>query len=205
MRLKNIRSGFSLIEVNMAILIAAGGLISLFALFPVSLRQSVMSTADLHQATFASSFFEAISANVKEIDDVEKWNTITDFWNAAVDGTGIDKTLSTPSTMKAKASDATAELIEDELNTPANELRFVVRETDEDKKTSGAQLKLPPQMVIRIRPIKQYANYWEKNRKKTIRLPDRYAVSLLSTHEFTPAIFHHNTVYSMEFNFRRRP
>lgn len=202
MRLKKNWSGFSLIEVNMAILIAAGGLISLFALFPVSLRQSVMSTADLHQATFASSFFEAISANVRLIDDIRDWNNIDRFWAAAVDGTGIDKQLVNPSTMKTRASDAAGELIESFQGTDkANDLRFVLRETDDtDESFSGGQLKRPPQMVIRVRPVERY-----QDSAKKVRLPNRYAVSLLSTHELKPAIFHHNTVYSMEFYFQRRP
>lgn len=201
MRFKNIRSGFSLIEVNMAILIAAGGLLSLFALFPVSLRQSVMSSADLHQVTFSSSFFEAISSNIRLIDDVEKWNNPTEFWKAAVEGTGIEKTLLTPSKMKETASDATGELIEGGLNAPAEELRFVLRETDDvDENFSGGKIKLPPQMVVRVRPIKQFADSGMR-----VSLPSRYAVSVLSTHEFAPAIFHHNTVYSQEFYFQRRP
>jgi len=198
MHFKKNRSGFSLIEVNMAILIAAGGLISLFALFPVSLRQSVMSTADLHQVTFASSFFEAVSGNVKLIDDVKTWNNINDFWTSAVDGLGISEKPIAFAAMKAKASDATAELIDDEdikSGDRANDLRFVVRETDKNDSFSKGELKLPPQMVIRVRPIIQDNG----------RLPNRYAVSLLSTHEFAPAIFNHNTVYSMEFYFQRRP
>ncbi len=199
MRRKQRNSGFSLIEVNLAILIAAGGLISLFSLFPVGLRQSVMSQADLHQAAFASSFFEAIAANVKLIDDLDTWNNINTFWRAAVEDTGVDHRLLNPAELKARGSDAIGELIADNLNDPARELRFVLRETDrEDDAFSGSRLKLPPQLVIRVRPIPQVT---AANR----RLPPRYAVSLISTHEFAPAIFSHNTVYSMEFYFQRRP
>ncbi len=195
-----IKAGFSLIEVNMAILIAAGGMLSLFALFPIGLRQSVMSEADLHQAAFASSFFEAISANVKKIDDVETWNLINDFWDTAIKGTGLDddittRTLLAPKDVKNKVAESTGELIEESLNPEAETLRYVYRETaDSNTDFSGSKLKLPPQMFIRVRRITTDGGW-----------PNRYAVSLISSHEFTPAIYSHNTVYSMEFYFRRRP
>ncbi len=191
-----IKAGFSLIEVNMAILIAAGGMLSLFALFPIGLRQSVMSEADLHQAAFASSFFEAFSANVKNIDDVRVWNIIEQFWQNGVGDTGIPATLLKPAALKNAVAESTGELIEESLNPEAEKLRFVYRETDqEDTGFSGKKLKIPPQMLIRIRTIQNNSG----------RSPNGYAVSLISSHEFTPAIYSHNTVYSVEFYFRRRP
>ncbi len=191
-----VKAGFSLIEVNMAILIAAGGMLSLFALFPVGLRQSVMSEADLHQAAFASSFFEAIAANVKNIDDVKVWNTIDDFWDVAVGATGIPVDLLEPGVVKTKVAEATGELIATPLNPEAQKLRYVYRETDkEDTSFSGSKLKLPPQMLIRIRTIQNSGG----------RSPNGYAISLVSSHEFTPAIYSHNTVYCMELYFRKRP
>lgn len=207
-----IKAGFSLIEVNMAILIAAGGMLSLFALFPVGLRQSVMSEADLHQAAFASSFFEAVTANTEKIDDVRDWNDVKKFWAAAIKGTGLDSgttlTLLDPAGVKAKVAESTGELIgnapkpekpndpPDELNTEAKNLRYVYRETDkEDSSFSGTKLKLPPQMLIRIRTINNSSG----------RSPNGYAISLVSSHEFTPAIYSHNTVYSMELYFKKRP
>lgn len=200
MFLNKIKAGFSLIEVNMAILIAAGGMLSLFALFPVGLRQSVMSEADLHQATFASSFFEAISANVKTIDDVRVWNNIEDFWDMAVGDTGISADLLKPGNLKSAVADATGELIEEKRD---ETLRFVYRETaDEDTSFSGAKLKLPPQMLIRVRTI---LNTRLASPVGTGLWPNGYSVSLVSTHEFAPAIYSHNTVYSMEFYFRKRP
>ncbi len=199
---KKNKTGFSLIEVNIAILIAAGGMLSLFALFPLGLRQSTMSEADMHQAAFASSFFEAIAANVKEIDDVDDWNDINIFWDTAVDGTGIPDALLTPAAVKTKVAEATGELIEGGLNTEAEKLRFVSREEDQlDINFQGRKLKLPPQMLIRVRTI--YNSRPDLN--KSALLPNSYAVSLISTHESTPAIYSHNTVYSMEFYFRRRP
>ena len=80
------KQGFSLIEVTLAILLASSGLLAIFALFPDSLRQSVMSDAELKQCTFASSLFEAMTANIKNIDNVEDWNNPAKFWKEAASG-----------------------------------------------------------------------------------------------------------------------
>jgi hypothetical protein len=92
-------------------LIAAGGLLAIFSLFPAALRQSRMSDEDLRQYTFASSLFEAISANLKDADESDIWPNeggslrwsggwgknpsrsdpgAARFWNIATRGTGLD-------------------------------------------------------------------------------------------------------------------
>lgn len=45
--------GFSLIEVNMAVFVMAVGIIAMAALYPLGLRESIQSTADLKQSMFA--------------------------------------------------------------------------------------------------------------------------------------------------------
>jgi len=45
--------GFSLIEVNMAVFVMAVGIIGMAALYPLGLRESIQSTADLKQSIFA--------------------------------------------------------------------------------------------------------------------------------------------------------
>ena len=47
------RSGFSLIEVNMAVFVLAIGVLSMAILFPLGLRESMQSQADLKQSMFA--------------------------------------------------------------------------------------------------------------------------------------------------------
>lgn len=47
------RSGFSLIEVNMAVFVLAIGVLSMAVLYPLGLRESVQSQADLKQSMFA--------------------------------------------------------------------------------------------------------------------------------------------------------
>ena len=99
------KTGFSLIEVNMAILIAAGGLLSLFSLFPGGLRHSVMSQEDIYQSTFASSLLDVVSANVKKIEDVKQWNDPATFWKYAVGNLGAQGVpIDLPPAMKAASA-----------------------------------------------------------------------------------------------------
>jgi hypothetical protein len=46
-------AGFSLIEVNMAVFVMAVGIVAMAALYPLGLRESIQSTADLRQSMFA--------------------------------------------------------------------------------------------------------------------------------------------------------
>ena len=47
------RAGFSLMEVNMAVFVMAVGILSMVALYPLGLRESVQGQQDMSQATFA--------------------------------------------------------------------------------------------------------------------------------------------------------
>jgi Tfp pilus assembly protein PilV len=47
------RSGFSLIEVNMSVFVLAIGVLSMAVLYPLGLRESIQSQADLKQSMFA--------------------------------------------------------------------------------------------------------------------------------------------------------
>ncbi len=53
------RRGFSLIEVNMAILLLAGGLLALLGLFPLGLRESLASRNEMRLAAFAERLLGA--------------------------------------------------------------------------------------------------------------------------------------------------
>jgi len=50
---RDAKSGFSLIEVNMAVFVMAIGILSMVALYPLGLRESSQGRADLKQAVFA--------------------------------------------------------------------------------------------------------------------------------------------------------
>ncbi|MGI5868398.1 MAG: type IV pilus modification PilV family protein [Kiritimatiellia bacterium] len=195
------KAGFSLVEVNMAILIAAGGLLALFSLFPGGLRHSVMSQEDLYQATFANSLLDVISTNVRKIEDVTDWNNPETFWRHAIGNLGrqgvpiddLQGKFKTPSQAKndSAISDATQSLVEKNRSY----VWFAYQEKDKvDSNPPSATILFPPQYFIRLRQESSRDN-----------LPARYAVSVVSTHMPAPANYHRNTVYSMNFYFCGRP
>jgi hypothetical protein len=49
------QTGFSLIEVNMAVFVLAIGVLSIAVLYPLGMRESSQSQGDLHQAMFADA------------------------------------------------------------------------------------------------------------------------------------------------------
>ncbi len=69
------RLGFSLIEVNMAIFVLAGGALALMALFPMGLRFSREAQSEMHITAFAERFINSAQVaaqdpDVKTIDDL---------------------------------------------------------------------------------------------------------------------------------------
>ena len=194
------KAGFSLVEVNMAILVAAGGLLSLFSLFPGALRQSVMSQEDLYQVTFANSLLDVVSANVRKIEDVADWNDPETFWRHAIGNLGEQGVpVNLPERLKTAAqaendgslSDATKRLLEGSRPN----VWFAYQEKDEaDPNPPSATLLFPTQYFIRLRR--------EANRDG---LPARYTVSVVSSQMPSPAVYHNNAVYSMNFYFCGRP
>lgn len=69
------RAGFSLIEVNMAIFVLAGGALALMALFPLGLRDSLASRNEMRLSAFAERLLGAaqIAASdpaVASVDDL---------------------------------------------------------------------------------------------------------------------------------------
>ncbi len=67
------RSGFSLIEVTLALLVVGVGLVALLGLFPIGLRESGLATADTSQSIFANGVLNAIHANASEITNSADW------------------------------------------------------------------------------------------------------------------------------------
>lgn len=87
-------AGFSLVEVTLALLVAAGGLLTIFGVFPVSLRQSQMSRSDMTETAFADAVLQTMGGNIREIDDISVWQDPVKFWAAAAEGTGLPETIS---------------------------------------------------------------------------------------------------------------
>lgn len=83
------RGGFSLVEVALALTVAAGGMVAIFGLFPAGLRQGANSNRDLVGSSFAGAALSAIAGNVAAIDDVQVWNDPKEWWKRAVENTNL--------------------------------------------------------------------------------------------------------------------
>ncbi len=64
-------------EVNIALLIMAIGLLGLFSLFQVGLRQSDSATSDTTQSAFADLVLNAMRSNAQMVTNWTDWRTLT--------------------------------------------------------------------------------------------------------------------------------
>lgn len=196
------RKGFSLIEVNMAILIAAGGLLALFTLFPVGLRQSEMSSEDLYQATYASSIFQMLAGNIATISDVKVWNDEDEFWRIATIDTEIhNKLKKARPALNSIESEIRDQYLDFQLEGNSGEqdnVWYVGTDFGADGGFKNADKpSLPEQFLIRIFRKKGTG---EANKDGEI-VPAVYVISLVSSSIKAPSIYYQNSVYSMEFTF----
>ncbi len=171
------RAGFSLIEVSLALVVAAGGLLSIFALFPVSLRQSKMAERDMSENAFATTLLETMAGNARMIDDVAVWNNPDAFLRAALGNTGL---LNSATKLRGKKLHQDFEKVWNKSETRGDELSlspdtvsvaagyeepddgeciwYVGREDFEtDDPSSDDKLVLPPQFLIRFAVIRREA------------------------------------------------
>lgn len=81
-------------EVNLAILLVALGMLALFGLFPAGLREADMAITDTHTALFADYVLSGIQANAATNNDWNTWRDITKFRVQAVSNLKADN--STP-------------------------------------------------------------------------------------------------------------
>ncbi len=71
------KAGFTLVEINMAILVLAGGALVVMGLFPIGLRDSREAKGQMRQTAFAEHFLGAVRAaaqmpNVETEDDLRR-------------------------------------------------------------------------------------------------------------------------------------
>jgi len=66
-------------EVNIALLLVAVGLMGLLSLFPVGLRQGTLASSDTAQAAFADQVFNAMRANASTITNIMVWSNASQF------------------------------------------------------------------------------------------------------------------------------
>jgi hypothetical protein len=78
------RAGFSLIEITMAILLIGLGVTTLFALFPMGLKQSDDAMVDTHTALFTDKVFSGIRAHASTITNWTDWSDLDRFRALAV-------------------------------------------------------------------------------------------------------------------------
>ena len=84
------RAAFSLIEVNMALLVVTIGLAALLGLFPVGLRESSLASADTTEAIFATRVLNAIQANASDIKTWSEWTSDAALLrNIEIDGEAV--------------------------------------------------------------------------------------------------------------------
>ncbi len=65
LRRDTLTSGFSLVEVTLALMVMAIGILSIMSLFPAGLDQNVRSIADTHAAFFAEEVFGGLQARAE--------------------------------------------------------------------------------------------------------------------------------------------
>jgi prepilin-type N-terminal cleavage/methylation domain-containing protein len=78
------QSGFTLVEVVLAILVVALGVLSVFTLFPTGLRASEDTVADTRAGMFAEAVFGQMRGGAEELVLWSDWSTPATF---------LDKTL----------------------------------------------------------------------------------------------------------------
>ncbi|MBR1836868.1 MAG: hypothetical protein IJ783_06230 [Kiritimatiellae bacterium] len=167
------RAAFSLIEVCLALVVVGGGLVAVFSLFPIGLRQGAQSRGDLSQASFASALLETISARARQIDDLATWEDAEKWWSAVVKDTNLagnsyrlqkGKSFSSNSSYSLRAREAAGAGSNgsDDVNyngaSGNNVFWYVCREEDKPDFSSAARnFVLPPQFLVRVVKIERKA------------------------------------------------
>jgi Tfp pilus assembly protein PilV len=81
-------SGFSLVEVTLALMVMAIGILSIMSLFPAGLDQNIRSIADTHAAFFAEEVFGDLQAraetNWDDLANVSLPVSARDMWSSVV-------------------------------------------------------------------------------------------------------------------------
>jgi hypothetical protein len=79
-------SGFSLIEINMAIFVMAIGVLAMVALYPLGLRESVQGSADLKQSMFADYVLNQVVAIASQTNVTwSQWQQIPHLQGRKID------------------------------------------------------------------------------------------------------------------------
>ena len=80
------KCGFSLIEVNLAILLIAIGLLALFSLFPLGLKESERGLADTQESMFADTVLSGLEGNAINMTNWSDWVDLAVFKDKVTQG-----------------------------------------------------------------------------------------------------------------------
>lgn len=70
----NMKQGFTLVEVALAVLAVGLGLMSIFALFPAGLQNAADDAADTRAALFAGTVFNGMRGSASAITNAASWD-----------------------------------------------------------------------------------------------------------------------------------
>lgn len=91
------RAGFSLVEVTLALMVVAVGILSVMSLFPAGLDQNMRSIADTRAAFFAEEVFSGLQACAQEdwsgLDNAIFKPIPHDYWKSSASGESLDTDL----------------------------------------------------------------------------------------------------------------
>jgi len=103
MKLKKRQTGFSLMEVNIAIFVMAIGILSLVVLYPLGLRESTQGQADLKQSMCADFLLNQAVALASSTNVTwSEWRQWAQQWRPPVQGTLSLTDSSVPSFISSK-------------------------------------------------------------------------------------------------------
>ncbi len=80
------KSAFSLIEVNLAILLLAVGLFGLMSLFPLGLQESKQNVSDTYEAMFADHILNSFQGKASTVTNWSDWIDNSGFKDMLEDG-----------------------------------------------------------------------------------------------------------------------
>lgn len=150
------KAGFSLIEVNMAIFVLAGGALALMALFPLGLRDSLASRHEMRLSAFAERLLGAaqMAANdpqVASVDDLADALSGSPFNFTLDDDPGDYDSLVSASHDSTSGVYYHAWILRETSGTEDKEIAQIgVQVTAENAKQNRLALRNAPVYVIRV-------------------------------------------------------
>lgn len=82
--------GFTLIEINLVLLLFAGAIMGLLGLIPVGLKQGSMATSDTTCEAFAENVLGRIEGSARTITDYSVWRDRDRFASELLKGVSVD-------------------------------------------------------------------------------------------------------------------